>query len=120
MEERSLLRASLWHAFKTNDWDKSAILKISSETNSFAKGIRDLYRVIVPIASRKVTISPRISPRQFFPNKIFSQNIFLDWAYSRDLFEGGSIFLTGTKNVTKATLFFYLMLLNMLKTADIL
>ena len=58
------------------------ILKISLETNSFAKGIRDLYRVIAPIASRKVTVSPRISPGQFFPNKIFSQNMFLDWAYS--------------------------------------
>ena len=63
------------NAFKTNDWDKSAILKISLETNSFAKGIRDICRVIAPIASRKVTVSPRISPRQFFPNKIFSQGL---------------------------------------------
>ena len=98
----------------------SSDAEFSLETNSFAKGIRDLYRVIALIASCKVTVSPRVSPRQFFPNKIFPQNIFLDWAYSGGLFEGGSIFLTGTKNVTKITLFFYSMLLNMLKTADIL
>ena len=82
------------------------ICKSALETNSFAKGIRDLYRFIAPIASRNVTVSPRISPTQFFPYKIFSQNIFLDWAYSGGLLEGGSIFLTGTKNVTKTTLSF--------------
>ena len=59
-----------------NDWDKSAILQISLETNSFAKGIRDLYRVIAPIASRNVTVSPRISPRPFSPNKVFSRIYF--------------------------------------------
>ena len=65
------------YAFRNNDWDKTATFKISLETNSFAKGVRDLYRVIAPIAYRKVTVSPRIIPRKYFCNKIFfAKNIF--------------------------------------------
>ena len=62
--------------FKNNDWDKSAIKKISLERHSFAKGIRDLYRVIAPIASRKVTVSPRINPRKYFTTKYFRKEYF--------------------------------------------
>ena len=60
---------------------------MSLEIHSFAKGIRDLYRVIAPIAFRKVTVSPRINPTKYFRNKLFSQKIISDWAYSGGLFE---------------------------------
>ena len=50
--------------------------KIHLKQIVFAKGIRDLYRVIAPIASRKFTVSPRMGPRQFFPTKYFPKIYF--------------------------------------------
>ena len=56
------------------------------EIHGFPKGIRDLYRVIAPIAASKFTVSPSKAPRNIFAN------IFLDGAFSGRLFEGGGMF----------------------------
>ena len=84
------------------------------EIHGFPKGIRDLYRVIAPIAASKFTVSPSKSPPKMFSQRYFWMGHILG-AYSRK-----GVCLAATKYITDAILFCYLMLLNMLKMLHIL